>query len=53
MSIRSVSPRAPSLASAEVKAWEPGFNSENDRFYSKITVEPSNAEKETFTVPRF
>ena len=40
-------------ASAEVKAWEPGFNSENDRFYSKITVEPSNAEKETFTVPRF
>lgn len=40
-------------ASATVKAWEPVFNSDNVRFYSKITVEPSNAEKVTFSISRF
>ena len=40
-------------ASATVKAWEPAFNTDNTRFYSKITVEPSNGEKVTYSVSRF
>lgn len=40
-------------ASATVKAWEPVFSSDNVRFYSKITVEPSNAEKRTYSISRF
>jgi hypothetical protein len=40
-------------ASATVKAWEPVFNSDNVRFYSKITVEPSNAEKLTYSISPF
>ena len=38
---------------ATIKAWEPAFNSNNERFYSKITVDPSNDEKFTLPVSRF
>lgn len=34
---------------ATIKAWEPAFTSDSVRFYSKITVEPSDDEK--FTLP--
>jgi hypothetical protein len=38
---------------ATVKAWEPTFNPDSIRYYSKLTVEPSTGEKFTVSVSAF
>ena len=38
---------------ATVKAWEPTFNPDSVRYYSKLTVEPSTGEKFTVSVSAF
>lgn len=38
---------------ATIKAWEPTFNPDSIRYYSKLTVEPSSGEKFTVTVAAF
>ena len=38
---------------ATVKAWEPTFNPDSARYYSKVTVEPSTGEKFTVDVNAF
>ena len=38
---------------ATVKAWEPTFNPDSTRYYSKLTVEPSTGEKFTVSVSAF
>ena len=38
---------------ATIKAWEPAFNPDSIRYYSKLTVEPSTGEKVTVSVSPF